>query len=187
MAIADACESKAISRALGEPLTDANLFHLAPLVCLKFRGRKLKGREAERVTKVALANYVVNSGPEGIDHGLEQRPLMAFTLCYVAAHLALDLLDEQQAEAILIYCEDRLEEALRRKPRIVLDGFQALVHGERIVQPNPFVVVTHEAEDELAATDVFHPCKLRLERGREDIRPRTGVGGDEVEVIPVPL
>ena len=27
-----------------------------------------------------------------------------------AAHLALDLLDEQQAEAILIYCEERLEE-----------------------------------------------------------------------------
>ena len=111
LAIADACEAQPISRAIGEPITDSNLFHLAPLVCLKFRGRKLKGREAERVTKMALANYVVNSSPAGIDHGLEQRPMMAFTLCYVAAHLALDLLDEQQAEAILIYCEDRLGEA----------------------------------------------------------------------------
>ena len=53
---------------------------------------------------------MVNSDPEGIDHGLERRPMMAFTLCYVAAHLALDFLDEQQAEAILTYCEDRLEE-----------------------------------------------------------------------------
>lgn len=53
---------------------------------------------------------MVNSDPEGIDHNLEQRPLMAFVLCYVAAHLALDLLDEQQAEAILIYCEEQLEE-----------------------------------------------------------------------------
>jgi hypothetical protein len=33
---------------------------------------------------------------------------MAFTLCYVAAHLALDLVDEQEAEAILTYCEDHL-------------------------------------------------------------------------------
>lgn len=62
------------------------------------------------MVKTSLANHVVNSDPEGIDHNLEQRPLMAFVLCYFAAHLALDLLDEQQAEEILIYCEEKLEE-----------------------------------------------------------------------------
>ena len=108
LAVADAADAEPFGRAIGEPITDANLFHLAPLVCLKFRGKKLKGREADRVIKVALANYVANSDPEGVDHGLEQRPLMAFTLCYVAAHLALDLVDEQEAEAILTYCEDHL-------------------------------------------------------------------------------
>ncbi len=71
-------------------------------------GRKRKGREADRVTKVALANYVAISDPDGVDHGLEQRPLMAFTLGYVAAYLALDLVDEQEAEAILTYCEENL-------------------------------------------------------------------------------
>jgi hypothetical protein len=110
LAIADASEAEPFGSLVGTEITEANLFHLAPLVCLKFRGRKLKGREADRVTKVALANYVVNSDPERSDHGLEQRPMMAFTLCYLAAHLALDLLDEQQAEAILTYCEDHLEE-----------------------------------------------------------------------------
>lgn len=110
LAIADAAEAKPFGPLVDTEVTDANLFHLAPLVCLKFRGRKLKGREAERVTKVALANYIANSNPDGIDHGLEQRPMMAFTLCYVAAHLALELVDEQQAEAILTYCEDRLTE-----------------------------------------------------------------------------
>jgi hypothetical protein len=79
LAIDDATEAAPFGPLVGTEVTDANLFHLAPLVCLKFRGRKLKGREAERVTKVALANYVVNSDPEGIDHGLEQRPMMAFT------------------------------------------------------------------------------------------------------------
>jgi hypothetical protein len=34
---------------------------------------------------------------------------MAFTLCYVAAHFALDLVDEEKAEAILTYCEEHLE------------------------------------------------------------------------------
>jgi hypothetical protein len=61
------------------------------------------------VTKTALANYVVNSDPEGLDHGLSQKPLLAFALCYVAAHLVLDLIDEQQAEAILNDCEEHLE------------------------------------------------------------------------------
>jgi len=95
---------------IGHRMTEADLFHLAPVICLKFRGRKVTGKEAKRVTETALANYVVNSDPDGIDHGLEHRPLIAFTLCYVAAHLDLDLIDEQLAEAILTYSEDRLEE-----------------------------------------------------------------------------
>jgi hypothetical protein len=111
LAIADAADARSFGLLAGTEITNADLFHLAPLVCLKFRGRKLKGREANRVTKVALANYVANTDPEGVDHGLEQRPLMAFTLCYVAAHLALELVDEQEAEAILSYCENHLAEA----------------------------------------------------------------------------
>jgi hypothetical protein len=53
--------------------------------------------------------YVANSNPDGIDHDLEHRPLMAFTLCYIASHLALDLLGEEEAEKILNYCERRME------------------------------------------------------------------------------
>jgi len=106
LAISDAAEAAPFGALVGTEITPANLFQLAPVVCLKFRGKTLTRREADRVTKVALANYVANSDPEGLDHGLEQRPLMAFTLCYVAAHLALDLVDEQDAEAILTYCEE---------------------------------------------------------------------------------
>ena len=111
LAIADAAEAEPFGRAIGEPITLDKLFHLAPHVCLKFRGRKPTGKEADRVVKMSIANYVVNSDPEGIDHNLGQRPLMAFVLCYVAAHLALGLLNEQQAEEILMYCEEQLEEA----------------------------------------------------------------------------
>lgn len=109
LAIADAREAKPFGKLIGQRITNANLFHLAPLVCLKFRGRKLVGREAKRVTETALANYVVNSDPEGVDHNLESKPLLAFAVCYVTAHLALDLIDEQKAEAILDFCERHLE------------------------------------------------------------------------------
>jgi hypothetical protein len=110
LAIADAQEAKPFGLLTGRRITDADLFHVAPLVALKFRGREVRGPEAKRVTETALANYIVNSDPDGIDHGLEDRPMMAFALCYIAAHLALDLLDERQADAILTYCEGHLNE-----------------------------------------------------------------------------
>ena len=110
LAIKDARETEPFSTLTGGRITDANLFHLAPLVCLKFRGKKLIGREADRVTETALANYVVNSDPDGVDHGLETKPLLAFAVCYVTAHLALDLVDEQKAETILNFCEEHLED-----------------------------------------------------------------------------
>lgn len=110
LASADASEAIPFGPVIGEPISNADLFHLAPLVCLKFRGRKQTGPEAQRVTQVALANYVVNSEPDGVDHGLKNKPMLAFAVCYVAAHLALDLIDERKAEAILNYCEDHLAE-----------------------------------------------------------------------------
>lgn len=107
----DACDTKPFGILTGHPITDADLFHLAPLICLKFRGRKTRGPESKRVIETALANYVVNSDPNGIDHGLNSKPMLAFALCYVGAHLALDLLNEQDAEAILNHCEEHLGEA----------------------------------------------------------------------------
>jgi hypothetical protein len=109
-ALLDAIATKPFGILTGHPITDANLFHLAPLICLKFRGRKLRGPVADRVTKTALANYVVNSDPDGIDHGLESRPMLAFAVCYMGAHLALDLLNEPEAEVVLNYCEEYLDE-----------------------------------------------------------------------------
>ena len=56
----------------------------------------------------ALANYVVNTDTEAPVQGLEAHPQMAFALCYVAAHLILDLVDEGKAGEILCYCEEHL-------------------------------------------------------------------------------
>ena len=110
LAMKDAREAKPFARLAETKLTEANLFHLAPLVCLEFRGRKLTGKEADKVKKGALANYVVNTGPDAPVQGLESHPQMAFALCYVAAHLVLDLVDEEQAGEILSYCEEHLPE-----------------------------------------------------------------------------
>ena len=54
LAIADARDAEPFGRLIGESLTDTNLFHLAPLVALKFRGRKRRGAEAKQVTETAV-------------------------------------------------------------------------------------------------------------------------------------
>lgn len=109
LAIADARDTKPFGDLIGESITDADLFHLAPLVCMKFRGFDYRDEKLrEKVTKGALANYVVNSDPDGNDHGLESRLLLAFALCYIAAHYVLDLIDEQEAERVLNYCEENM-------------------------------------------------------------------------------
>jgi hypothetical protein len=110
LAIADARETEPFGLLTGQPITDANLFHLAPLVCLKFRGLDFRNDELRRkVTEGALANYVANSDPDGIDHGLESRPLLAFAMCYIAAHYVLDLIDDGEAESILNHCDENMD------------------------------------------------------------------------------
>ena len=110
LAIADARETKPFGLLTGQRITQANLFHLAPLVCMKFRGLDYRNEELRRkVTEGALANYVANSDPDGIDHGLESRPLLAFSVCYVTAHYVLDLIEDREAETVLDYCDQNMD------------------------------------------------------------------------------
>ncbi|MBM4073276.1 MAG: hypothetical protein FJ271_30795 [Planctomycetes bacterium] len=58
-----ASEAEPFGPLVGTEITDANLFHLAPLVCLKFRGKKLKGKAADRAfgdKKKALDDFARN-------------------------------------------------------------------------------------------------------------------------------
>src|SRR5437870_3539842 len=96
----DAAESEPCGPLVGVEITDDNMFHLAPMVALKFRGWKLTGKKADRIRKTALANYVVNTAHDAPKKGLEVKPRMAFALVYVAAHFAMDLVDEETAHEI---------------------------------------------------------------------------------------
>ena len=110
LAIEDARGGESVNELVGDPMMDANLFHLAPIISMKFRGLDYRNEKLSRkVTEGALANYVANSDPEGVNHGLASRPFLAFAVCYVTAHYVLDLIDEQQAESLLNYCDKHLD------------------------------------------------------------------------------
>ena len=109
LAIADAA-GEPFDRLIRDPEKAVNLFHLSPMVCLKFRGLDYRDEDLrKKVTEGALATYVANSSPDGIDHGLESRSLLAFAVCYVTAHYVLDLIDDEQAAAALDYCDENLD------------------------------------------------------------------------------
>lgn len=103
LAMEDARDTKPIAAMMGTRLTETELFHLAPFVCLKFRGKNLPKKEQDKVVKGALANYIANE-----ERGLEASPKMAFALCYVATHFAMDIISEDEAQEILVYCEEHL-------------------------------------------------------------------------------
>ena len=110
LAIADASGDEPVDQLIRETDKAVNLFHLAPLVCMKFRGLNYRDEALRRtVTEGALANYVANSDPDRLDNGLESRPLLAFAVCYVTSHYVLDLIDDREAATVLDYCDENMD------------------------------------------------------------------------------
>jgi hypothetical protein len=116
LALDDARDTKPFAPVAGTILTERTLFQLAPHVAIKFRGLKANEEQRDRVVKTALANYVVFTEPGNPRYvpGLKRNAKLAFALCYVAAHGALDLLTEDDVAAIMMLCDDRFTAGSRR-------------------------------------------------------------------------
>lgn len=111
----DAEEAIPFGPAAGVTFTKKDLFHLAPEVCLKFRGLERSKKNTKKATEAALSSYVVMQEAEP---DTMADPQMGFAFCYVASHFGMDLLADEEARGILNYVEKHLEE-LRR---MILNG-----------------------------------------------------------------
>ena len=100
----DAKETIMFAPLTGQKMTEKDLYHLAPAVCLKFRGIKTTDKILKKVTQVALSNYIANME---INKEPLSDPYIAFTFCYLASHFGLDIIDEQQFESIMEYLEQK--------------------------------------------------------------------------------
>ena len=105
----DGQEAIPFGRLVGQEVKPEDLFHLAPLVCLKFRGIKRTRKLIQRATDAALASYVATK--EQVPEVLAV-PQLAFAFAYLASHFGLDLLDEQHVEAVMEYVEQNKAELL---------------------------------------------------------------------------
>ena len=99
-------------------ISERDLFRLAPAVCLKFRGIGATKRAVKRATDAALASYVAMTSrtPKSL-----ASPEMAFAFCYVAAHLGLDLVGEEEASELLDYIESHRVQ-LAKSTRALVGG-----------------------------------------------------------------
>jgi hypothetical protein len=107
----DARDAIPFGALVGDKITESDLYQLAPIVCLKFRGLSPQGKELEVATDGALATYVVGTeaAPEITDH-----PHIGFAYCYLASHYALDLVSEETADAVLQYLAANQEDLWQR-------------------------------------------------------------------------
>ena len=86
-----------------------NLFHLAPSVCLKFRGIQNTKKNLKKATDAALASHLAT---EQIVSDLFDIPQMAFAFAYVTSHYGLGLIDQATSTELLDYIENNLEALL---------------------------------------------------------------------------
>lgn len=98
----DAREAIPFGPLAGQPFGEAELFHLAPVTTLKFRGLPWSGRKLSRATEAALASYVANREDNA---EVFEDPHLSFAFCYLASHHGLGLLDETQADQFMEYVE----------------------------------------------------------------------------------
>ena len=106
----DAYEALPFGQLVGQPMSDKDLFHLGPAVCLKFRGIESSEPNLKRATDAALSSYVAT---EELVGDLFDVPQMSFAFCYVSSHLGLNLVNEKESSGILDYVERNLETLIK--------------------------------------------------------------------------
>ena len=106
LAYRDAHETIAFGKLIDHPVAEKDLFHLSPALCMKFRGIKRSKSKLKRATEAALSSYVAT---EKVVGDLFDVPQMVFAFCYVASHLGLDMLDEDESAEIIDYVEHNLK------------------------------------------------------------------------------
>jgi hypothetical protein len=98
----DARETMPYGSFVGQVITEKDLYHMAPAVCLKFRGFKQSDKLLKKATDAALSSYVATRDLVG---DLLEIPQIAFAFCYLASHYGLDLVGEEVVDAVMEYLE----------------------------------------------------------------------------------
>ncbi len=94
----EAKETMPFAELADHKVEEKDLFQLAPLICLKYRGLPRAKRLEKRATEAAFSSYVAteSNNPEALSD-----PYISFALAYLASHYGLDLITEDQVIEIM--------------------------------------------------------------------------------------
>ncbi len=102
----DALETMQFGELTENKIEEREFFHLAPSLCLNFRGIKTTEDNLKMATDAALSSFVATK--DSVDN-LFGIPQMAFAFCYLASHFGLDLVDKNTLSEAMGYIESRLD------------------------------------------------------------------------------
>jgi len=105
-ALRDATEAIPFGPLAGASFGAGELFHLGPVIALKFRGMRRSKQTERKITEAALVSYVAT---ESEGSGSLKDPRVAFAFTYLTSHFALNLLTEQQVGELMDYIENHPE------------------------------------------------------------------------------
>ncbi len=97
-AYCDAHESIPFGALTGESISEKELFHVAPQICLKTRGIERTAENIGRATEAMLASYVATKDSAKCIFG---NPQLAFAFAYLASHFGMKLLTEEEVSEIM--------------------------------------------------------------------------------------
>ena len=106
----DALETIPFGALTGNKFEEKELFHLAPALCLKFRGIKTTEDNLKIATDAALSSFVATK--DSVDN-LFEIPQMAFAFCYLACHFGLDLVNKNTLSEAMGYIESKLDHLIK--------------------------------------------------------------------------
>jgi hypothetical protein len=107
----DAIETMQFGALTGDKIDEKEFFHLAPSLCLKFRGIKNTEENLKIATEAALSSFVATK--DSVDN-LFEIPQMAFAFCYLASHFGLDLIEKSKLSEAMGYIESRLDYLVKK-------------------------------------------------------------------------
>ncbi len=103
----DAYSAIPFGKFVGQKITEKDLFHMTPHICLKFRGIKRSKKNVNKTTEAMIDSYVAT---EDQTKGILRNPHLAFSFGYLACHFALGLLTENEVAGIMDYLEQHQTE-----------------------------------------------------------------------------
>ena len=105
----DAAETKPVGEIMDIEINDDNMFLLAPLVCLKFRGLPYSKENQKMARDAALSSVVATESDFG-----KLDTFSKFSLAYITSHLGLNLCKEIELYHVMEYLDDNKEKLKKR-------------------------------------------------------------------------